>query len=117
MHSNVLNTRSIFIIRLNLLWCDIFVVKKVFDSTVGLAISSGAAARVVTATCISPLELCRTKLQSQKMSYSELIQAVREMVAARGVGSLYLGKQGLVSFGCSKMRIETSKEHHKIIED
>ncbi|OQR78137.1 solute carrier family 25 member 40-like [Tropilaelaps mercedesae] len=62
-----------------------------FDSTVGVAASSGASARLVTATCISPLELFRTKLQSQKISYVQLIQAMREMVAAKGIGSLYLG--------------------------
>lgn len=68
-----------------------FIHNQTFQSTIGVAISSGAVARVVTASCVSPLELFRTKLQSQKMTYAQLIRAVQEMVAARGIGSLYLG--------------------------
>ncbi|XP_003738484.1 solute carrier family 25 member 40 [Galendromus occidentalis] len=64
---------------------------KLIESTVGCAVTAGAAARLATVTAISPLEMCRTKLQSQKMSYGQLIRAVQEMVQARGVRSLYLG--------------------------
>ncbi|XP_029838050.2 solute carrier family 25 member 40 [Ixodes scapularis] len=52
---------------------------------------SGATARVFSATLISPLEMVRTKMQSKRLSYLEIGQAVRSLVNARGVLSLYTG--------------------------
>lgn len=40
---------------------------------------------------ISPLELIRTKLQSQKQSYRELTQCIRSAVEAEGWLSLWRG--------------------------
>uniref|UniRef100_A0A0K8RJJ3 Putative mitochondrial carrier protein cgi-69 n=1 Tax=Ixodes ricinus TaxID=34613 RepID=A0A0K8RJJ3_IXORI len=52
---------------------------------------SGATARVFSATLISPLEMVRTKMQSKRLSYFEIGQAVRSLVNTRGVLSLYTG--------------------------
>ncbi|CAN7976222.1 unnamed protein product [Ixodes persulcatus] len=52
---------------------------------------SGATARVFSATLISPLEMVRTKMQSKRLSYLEIGQAVRSLVNTRGVLSLYIG--------------------------
>lgn len=52
---------------------------------------AGAIARVGAATVISPLELIRTKLQSQKLSYRELSNCIRTAVEAEGWRSLWRG--------------------------
>ncbi|XP_056300560.1 probable mitochondrial glutathione transporter SLC25A40 isoform X2 [Pseudoliparis swirei] len=52
---------------------------------------AGALARVSSATVISPLELIRTKLQSQKQSYRELTDCIRSAVQSEGWLSLWRG--------------------------
>ncbi|XP_004077931.1 solute carrier family 25 member 40 [Oryzias latipes] len=52
---------------------------------------AGATARVGSATVISPLELIRTKLQSQKQSYRELTACIRSAVETEGWLSLWRG--------------------------
>lgn len=52
---------------------------------------AGAIARVGSATVISPLELIRTKLQSQKQSYRELTNCIRSAVETEGWRSLWRG--------------------------
>uniref|UniRef100_UPI003AADD289 mitochondrial glutathione transporter SLC25A40 n=1 Tax=Centroberyx gerrardi TaxID=166262 RepID=UPI003AADD289 len=52
---------------------------------------AGAIARVGSVTVISPLELIRTKLQSQKQSYRELTDCIRSAVEAEGWLSLWRG--------------------------
>ncbi|XP_029929380.1 mitochondrial glutathione transporter SLC25A40 [Myripristis murdjan] len=52
---------------------------------------AGAIARVGSVTVISPLELIRTKLQSQKQSYREVIDCIRSAVEAQGWLSLWRG--------------------------
>ncbi|XP_074593019.1 mitochondrial glutathione transporter SLC25A40-like [Brevipalpus obovatus] len=52
---------------------------------------SGAAARIFSAITISPLELVRTKMQSQKLSYLEIHQAVSSLVKQEGIFALYRG--------------------------
>lgn len=52
---------------------------------------AGAIARVGSATVISPLELIRTKLQSQKQSYGELTNLIRSAVETEGWLSLWRG--------------------------
>lgn len=52
---------------------------------------AGAIARVGSATVISPLELLRTKLQSQKLSYTELRHCIRLAVEADGWWSMWRG--------------------------
>ena len=52
---------------------------------------AGVLARLGTVTVISPLELVRTKLQAQHLSYRELGTCVRAAVAQGGWRSLWLG--------------------------
>ncbi|XP_056672919.1 probable mitochondrial glutathione transporter SLC25A39 isoform X4 [Monodelphis domestica] len=52
---------------------------------------AGAMARLGTVTVISPLELVRTKLQAQHLSYRELGACVRAAVSQGGWRSLWLG--------------------------
>lgn len=52
---------------------------------------AGAIARVGSVTLISPLELIRTKLQSQKQSYRELTDIIRSAVQTEGWWSLWRG--------------------------
>ncbi|KAM4580013.1 mitochondrial glutathione transporter SLC25A40 [Odontesthes bonariensis] len=52
---------------------------------------AGAIARVGSATVISPLELIRTKMQSQKQSYRELSDCIRSAVETEGWLSLWRG--------------------------
>ncbi|XP_032934912.1 solute carrier family 25 member 39 isoform X2 [Catharus ustulatus] len=52
---------------------------------------AGALARLGAVTVISPLELIRTKLQSQQLSYRELRACIRSAVAQDGWLSLWRG--------------------------
>lgn len=53
--------------------------------------TAGAAARIFSAVSISPLELVRTKMQSQKLSYLEIGRAVNSLVKSEGFFALYRG--------------------------
>ncbi|EZA55939.1 Solute carrier family 25 member [Ooceraea biroi] len=52
---------------------------------------AGATARVWAATLVSPLELIRTKMQSQRLSYAEITQALKTVVKYSGVSGLWMG--------------------------
>ncbi|XP_011177471.2 probable mitochondrial glutathione transporter SLC25A40 [Zeugodacus cucurbitae] len=52
---------------------------------------SGVSARVCAVTFVSPLELIRTKMQSQKMSYGEMLSTVRVVVKTQGFFGLFRG--------------------------
>ncbi|KAJ7989491.1 hypothetical protein DPEC_G00305100 [Dallia pectoralis] len=52
---------------------------------------AGALARLGAVSVISPLELVRTKMQSQKLTYSELNACIRSSVAQGGWLSLWRG--------------------------
>lgn len=52
---------------------------------------AGAIARVGSVTVISPLELIRTKLQSEKQSYRQLSAVIRSSVHSEGWRSLWRG--------------------------
>ncbi|XP_066138225.1 solute carrier family 25 protein Shawn-like isoform X1 [Euwallacea fornicatus] len=52
---------------------------------------SGASARMVSVSLVSPLELIRTKMQSQKLSYLELGYALKNLVRRDGVKGLWKG--------------------------
>ncbi|XP_060937023.1 probable mitochondrial glutathione transporter SLC25A40 [Limanda limanda] len=52
---------------------------------------AGSIARLGSATVISPLELIRTKLQSEKQSYGELTRLIRSAVQTEGWLSLWRG--------------------------
>jgi solute carrier family 25, member 39/40 len=52
---------------------------------------SGASARVFAVTLVNPLELVRTKMQSEKLSYREVGTAYRSMLKTQGVTFLWRG--------------------------
>ncbi|XP_014668837.1 PREDICTED: solute carrier family 25 member 40-like [Priapulus caudatus] len=56
-----------------------------------LVMSAGALARVIAVTVISPLELVRTKMQSEQLSYKEIGAAIRKSVSNGGILSLWRG--------------------------
>lgn len=51
----------------------------------------GATARCIAATTISPLEMVRTKMQSKKLSYWEVADAIKQLVKYEGFFSLWRG--------------------------
>ncbi|KAL8605806.1 hypothetical protein ACOMHN_066526 [Nucella lapillus] len=52
---------------------------------------SGATARVWAASLISPVEMVRTKMQSEQLTYSAVRQAVRNTIRTSGVLALWKG--------------------------
>ncbi|XP_072397844.1 mitochondrial glutathione transporter SLC25A40-like [Diabrotica undecimpunctata] len=52
---------------------------------------SGAFARVISVSLVSPLELFRTKMQSQKLSYYEMNLAVKTLIKQDGLRGLWKG--------------------------
>ncbi|CAJ0581661.1 unnamed protein product, partial [Mesorhabditis spiculigera] len=60
-------------------------------SGVAVPLLAGGLSRTIAVTVVSPLELIRTKMQSEKMSAVEVGQAIRNSIAAHGWIGLYLG--------------------------
>ncbi len=56
-----------------------------------IPVLSGGIARTITVTAVSPIELIRTKIQSERLNYSQLVTAVRTAVKQNGFISLYSG--------------------------
>lgn len=52
---------------------------------------SGCTARLWSATAVSPLELIRTKMQSKRLSYFEVRQAIRSLLLLHGWRGLWKG--------------------------
>ncbi|KAG4070535.1 hypothetical protein HA402_001201 [Bradysia odoriphaga] len=52
---------------------------------------AGMSARVLSVTVVNPLELVRTKMQSEKMSYFQVGKACRTMIAKEGITGLWKG--------------------------
>ncbi|KAI7691465.1 Solute carrier family 25 member 40 [Sarcoptes scabiei] len=52
---------------------------------------AGGSARLVAATVISPLEMIRTKMQSQRLSYKEIGVAVNQLIKSQGILGLWTG--------------------------
>lgn len=51
----------------------------------------GSLARVVTVTAVSPLEFIRTKMQSERMQYSDVYRAATSLIKQHGILSLWHG--------------------------
>lgn len=58
---------------------------------VWVPVVAGGMARAIAATLISPLELVRTKMQSKKLTYLEIKEAVKSLVQNQGFRSLWRG--------------------------
>lgn len=56
-----------------------------------IPMTAGALARVWAATLVSPLELIRTKMQSQQSSYAEIGQALKTVIKSSGISGLWMG--------------------------
>ncbi|KYN00884.1 Solute carrier family 25 member 40 [Cyphomyrmex costatus] len=56
-----------------------------------IPILAGGIARIWAATLVSPLELIRTKMQSQKLSYAEITQTLKIVVRYSGISGLWMG--------------------------
>uniref|UniRef100_A0A182SMB5 Solute carrier family 25 member 40 n=1 Tax=Anopheles maculatus TaxID=74869 RepID=A0A182SMB5_9DIPT len=56
-----------------------------------LPLLAGSSARVLAVTIVNPLELIRTKMQSERLSYREVGQAFRSMLRVQGVFGLWKG--------------------------
>ena len=56
-----------------------------------LPLASGAVSRIFAVTMVCPLELIRTKMQSEKLKYSEISEKVKSSVKNYGIRSLYRG--------------------------
>ncbi|GFT84076.1 solute carrier family 25 member 40 [Nephila pilipes] len=64
---------------------------KLTQQPLWLPVVAGGAARVIAVTVVSPLELIRTKMQSQKLNYLKIGQAVKKQVAIQGLSSMWYG--------------------------
>jgi len=56
-----------------------------------VSLTSGGLARLAAVTLVSPLELVRTKMQSQKMPWSDVHKCLTELVRVQGVKGLWNG--------------------------
>lgn len=52
---------------------------------------AGVTARVCAVTFVSPVELIRTKMQSEKMTYAQITSAIRTVVQTQGILGLWRG--------------------------
>ncbi|XP_017055583.1 solute carrier family 25 member 40 isoform X1 [Drosophila ficusphila] len=52
---------------------------------------AGISARILAVTCVSPVELIRTKMQSQRMTHAEMFGTIRQVVQTQGVLGLWRG--------------------------
>lgn len=52
---------------------------------------AGVTARVCAVTVVSPVELIRTKMQSEKMTYAQISSAIRTVVQSQGILGLWRG--------------------------
>lgn len=52
---------------------------------------AGISARILAVTFVSPIELIRTKMQSQKMTNAEMLNTVRQVMQSQGVLGLWRG--------------------------
>ena len=56
-----------------------------------LPVISGGFARLLAVSVVNPIELIRTKIQSERLKYTQLVDAIRVAVKNQGVRSLYQG--------------------------
>ncbi|KAH8387898.1 hypothetical protein KR093_010291, partial [Drosophila rubida] len=52
---------------------------------------AGVSGRILAVTFVSPIEMIRTKMQSQKMTHAEMFGSVRQVVQSQGVLGLWRG--------------------------
>jgi len=62
-----------------------------YSSPSSISLASGASARFVAVLLVSPLELIRTKMQSQKMPFSQVTRCLEDLVKTQGLRGLWRG--------------------------
>lgn len=65
---------------------------------------SGGVARVIAVTAVSPIELVRTKVQSERLQYNELAKAVKLAIKSQGYKTLYQGWVSTIWRGRARSR-------------
>ncbi|KRT83660.1 mitochondrial carrier protein [Oryctes borbonicus] len=61
------------------------------DQPYWIPVMAGGTARVISASIVSPLELIRTKMQSTRLSYFEIGEALKILVKQDGIKGLWKG--------------------------
>merc|ERR1711992_140385 len=61
------------------------------DAPGWVSLTAGGLARLIAVTLVSPLELTRTKMQSQKMPWSAVTECLAGLVRNQGVRGLWNG--------------------------
>merc|ERR1711874_434230 len=56
-----------------------------------VSLTAGGLARLLAVTIVNPLELIRTKMQSQKMPWSDVTKCLSQLVRSQGVRGLWNG--------------------------
>lgn len=62
-----------------------------YEMPLWIPLISGMSARIIAVTVVNPLELIRTKMQSEKMSYREVGKAFSKMIKQYGIRGLFKG--------------------------
>jgi solute carrier family 25, member 39/40 len=65
--------------------------KENYQMPMYIPLIAGCTARCFAVTVVNPLELIRTKMQSEKLSYSEVGRAFKDMVGNHGLRGLFKG--------------------------
>lgn len=52
---------------------------------------AGVTARILAVTFVSPIEMIRTKMQSQRMTNAEMIGSIRQVMQSQGILGLWRG--------------------------
>jgi len=60
-------------------------------SPVWISLTAGGMGRIFAVTLVNPLELVRTKMQSQRMKFYQVRSCIKELVKTRGIPGLWSG--------------------------
>lgn len=72
-------------------------IKKKYGDYILTPLFCGAFARTFAVTIVSPVEMCRTKMQSEKLSYRNLSRVIKDTVYKEGILSLWRGWSATLS--------------------
>ncbi|XP_061397724.1 probable mitochondrial glutathione transporter SLC25A40 [Musca vetustissima] len=82
---------------------------------------AGVTARICAVTFVNPVELIRTKMQSEKMTYAQVTTAIRNVVQSQGIWGLWRGLRPTILrdvpfSGIYWASYESIKTHYGVIE-
>lgn len=86
-----------------------------------IPLMAGVSARICAVTFVSPVELIRTKMQSEKMTYPQVSSAIRTVVQTQGIWGLWRGLPPTILrdvpfSGIYWSCYETIKSHFGVVE-